>query len=82
VDLGVQQFDMLYKESNPCPLGEIMTLINKYPWLVEENENDDLYKEVSKDDLHEVLSMFCKDYSPGLDSWMIEFFEALFDLLG
>ena len=39
-------------------------------------------EEVSEEELKCVLSSFQKDRSPGPDSWTIEFFLELYDLLG
>ena len=38
-------------------------------------------KEVSEEELKEVLGSFQKDKSPGTDGWTIEFFLDLFEIL-
>jgi hypothetical protein len=76
VDLSVSHFGKIFKEVDPCPLGEIMNLISKYPRLVEEHENEDLYREVTKDEILIVMSSFQKDCSPSLDRWMVKFYIA------
>ena len=45
-------------------------------------DNENLYKEVSKEDLLKVLHYFQKYRSLGPEGWTIEFFMDFFNLLG
>ena len=53
-----------------------------FPRFVAEEDNGDLMKEVSEDELKEVLGSFQKDKSPGPDGWSMDFFLDLFEILG
>ena len=53
-----------------------------FPRFVDEEENGVLVKELSEEELKEVMGSFQKDKSPGPDGWTIDFFLGLFDLLG
>jgi hypothetical protein len=50
--------------------------------LVGEEENERMYRAVTREELIYVLNSFKKDRSPGLDGWTVEFYIEFFDLLG
>jgi hypothetical protein len=50
--------------------------------IVDEVGNQDLFAEVTKNKLKETIHSFQKDKIPSTDEWTIEFYLALFDLLG
>jgi hypothetical protein len=50
--------------------------------MVTEENNVDLFKTISKEELLGVLSLFKKDKSPGRDGWNVDFFLNFFELLG
>ena len=53
-----------------------------FPSFVDDEGNRELMKEISEEELKEVLRSFQKDKSPGPDRWTIEFFLDLFEFLG
>ena len=53
-----------------------------FPRFVDEVGNRDLMKEVSEEELKMVMGSFQKDKSLGPNGWTIDFFLALFDILG
>ena len=53
-----------------------------FPRFVDEEENRDLVKALTEEELKEVLGSFQKDKSLGPDGWTIDFFLGLFDILG
>ena len=79
---GVNHFQRLFKAPPQASIEEIIRLAQMFPRFVEEEDNRELMKEVSEDELKEVLGSFQKDKSPGPDGWTIDFFLDLFDILG
>jgi hypothetical protein len=65
--MSVSHFDIIYKQPEVCLLGEIMILINEYPHLVEEYENEEIFQEVSLDEFISFMNTFQKDMSLGPD---------------
>jgi hypothetical protein len=49
---------------------------------VREEELSLLEKDVTKDEIFEILRGFAKDKSPGPDGWTVEFFLSFFELVG
>lgn len=61
---------------------EIMHTAEHFPRFMEQEDIEDLKKEVSKEELGATIKWFKKDKSPGLDGWLIEFYIAFFEILG
>ena len=79
---GVNHFQRLFKAPPHATIEEVIRLAQMFPRFVDEKDNGELMKEVSEDELKEVLGSFQKDKSPGTDGWSIDFFLDLFDILG
>jgi hypothetical protein len=60
----------------------MLKLISFLPKLVDEAENRELFREVTKEELRVVISSFSKDKSPGPNGWTTEFFGDFFDVVG
>ena len=59
-----------------------MSFIKPFPRFADEEDNEALMKEVSEDELEEVLQSFQKDQIPGPNGWSMDFFVGLFDFIG
>ena len=59
-----------------------MRIAQVFPRFVGEEDNLSLMEEVTEEELKMALQSFQKDKSPGPDSWTIEFFIKLYELLG
>jgi hypothetical protein len=81
-ELGKNHFKTLYKADQRENIAKIVKLALYYPSFVNEQNNRDLYSEVSASELKETIGSFQKDKIPGPDGWTIEFYLAFFDLLG
>ena len=79
---GVRHFQYLFKAPQQASIAEVIRTALLFPRFVDEGGNRDLMKEVSEEELKEVLGSFQKDKSPGPDGWTIEFFLDLFEILG
>jgi len=77
---GLEHFVDVYKEESTTTIVEVVKMATFFPSFVNEEENESLLEEVSKDELHEVLHSFQKNKSPCLDSWHVEFFMGFYDL--
>ena len=67
--LGVDHFLNLFNESKHVNMGKILKLISFFPRLIDEEENHDLYKEVTKSELLAIMSSFKMDKSPRPGDW-------------
>jgi hypothetical protein len=52
-----------------------LRIISFFPIFFDEEENQTMYSDISKEMLQEVISSFQKDKIPRLDGWMTKFFE-------
>ena len=78
----VNHFQNLFKAPLQASIVEVIRMAQMFPCFVDDAGNRDLMKEVSEEELKEVMGNFQKDKSPGLDGWTIDFFLDLFDILG
>ena len=79
---GVNHFQHLFKALPQESIEEVIRMAQLFPHFVDEGGNLDLMKEVSEEELKQVMGSFQKDKSPGPDGWTIEFFLDLFEILG
>ena len=79
---GVNHFQQLFKAPPQASIEEVTRLSHMFPRFVDEEDNRDLLKELTEEELKDVLGSFQKDKSPGPDGWTIDFFLGLFDFLG
>jgi len=79
---GVSHFETLFKEPEQVNMGHILNIIGLFPILIKEEENQSLFREVTKPELQAIISYFKRDKCLGPDGWNAEFFEEFFDLLG
>jgi hypothetical protein len=63
-------------------MGNIMKVLSFFPRMVNDDENAQLFKEISSEELVVVMSSFQKEKSLGSDGWPIEFFIDLYDVVG
>jgi hypothetical protein len=76
--MGVQHFTSIFKEPKSSNINEIVKVASYFPRLISDEDNQTLFKEVSKDKFLIVLSSFQKDKSPSLDGWTIELYLFFF----
>ena len=65
--LGVKHFGNICKEPTWVNIAYIIKLASYFPQMVREEDNNDIYEVVSKDELLSILSTFKKETSHGLD---------------
>eukprot|EP00253_Pinus_taeda_P020940 PITA_20940 len=59
-----------------------MRVAELFPRYIEQEDYEELQKEVTMVELEATLKWFKKDKSPGPNGWTIEFYLAFFDILG
>ena len=81
-DLGKSHFENLFKVDQQETIAEIIQVSQFFPESIIEEDNSDLMKEVTEEELKATLHSFQKDKSPRLDGWTVEFFLVAFDIIG
>jgi hypothetical protein len=80
--MGKNHFQKLFKGDRTTNLVDIIKLALYFPSFVDEENNQNLFAEVTESELKDTMQSFQKDKSPGPDGWNIEFYLGFFDLLG
>ena len=80
--MGKQHFQSLFKAVEEVLPDEVIRMTQIFPGFLTPGDNINLLEVVSKDKLKEVLRSFQKGKIPGLDRWTIEFFIALYEIIG
>lgn len=80
--LATEHFSGIYKAPGNVNILEIMRVAELFPRYVDQENSEELLKEVTMDELEATLKWFKKDKSPGPDGWTIEFYISFFDILG
>eukprot|EP00253_Pinus_taeda_P030204 PITA_30204 len=75
-------FRGIYKARADVNILEIMRIIELFPSFVNQEDSEELMKEVTMAELEATLKWFKRDKSPGPDGWTIEFYISFFDTLG
>eukprot|EP00253_Pinus_taeda_P032224 PITA_32224 len=81
-NLATGHFRGIYKDPADVNILEIMRIIELFPSFEDQEDSEELMKEVSMAELEATLKWFKKDKSPGPDGWTIEFYLTFFDTLG
>jgi hypothetical protein len=61
VDLGVKHLSEIFKELGRDNIGEIWKVVSYFSRMVEEEDNAEMFREVSKEEELSVLHSFQKD---------------------
>eukprot|EP00253_Pinus_taeda_P025252 PITA_25252 len=80
--LANAHFRGIYKAPGDINILEIMRIAELFPIFVDQDDSEELQKEVTLVELEATLKWFKKDKSPAPDGWTIEFYIAFFDMLG
>jgi hypothetical protein len=70
------------QEPEHLDIGNIVKVISHYPQMVNEEDNVQMMKEISFEELMFVMNSFQKEKILGPDKWPIEFFNDFFDVIG
>jgi hypothetical protein len=79
--LGKNYFQSLFKAASQSTITEIFKVVGFFPRFVYDEVNKTLMEEFLEKEL-EVLCIFQKDKSLGLEGWLIQFFLGLFEWIG
>lgn len=81
-DMGVHHFSNIYKAPRGVTLPNIISLAEALPSFVDPEETEALLAPVMMGELETSMKCFQKDNSPGLDGWLVEFYNTFFELIG
>lgn len=80
--MGMRHFQSLFSNPGGISLAEIIRTAQAFPRFVEEEDVEDLFREVTKEEVESIIKSMAKDKSPGPDGWTIELFSHFFDSIG
>ena len=81
-EAGIQHFEYLFKEEADLHLPEIVQSVGYFPTTVSVDDNYDLMKPITLQDIQHIFSISKNDKSPGPDGIPVEVYRCLFDVLG
>eukprot|EP00253_Pinus_taeda_P025127 PITA_25127 len=81
-NLGKSHFQSLFTDPGGISIAEIIQTAQAFPHFVEEEEAEILFREVTKEEVENVIKSMPKDKSPGPDGWTIELFNHFFEQIG
>eukprot|EP00253_Pinus_taeda_P010579 PITA_10579 len=77
-DMGKNHFQSLFSDPGGVSLAEIIRTAQSFPLFEEGEEAEDLFQEVTKEEVESIIKSMAKDKSPGPDGWTVELFHSLF----
>eukprot|EP00253_Pinus_taeda_P019311 PITA_19311 len=80
--MGKTHFQNLFTEQGGITLAEVIRTTQCFPRFVEEEEAEDLIREVTKEEVESIVKSMAKDKSPGPNGWTIELFHHFFESIG
>eukprot|EP00253_Pinus_taeda_P007705 PITA_07705 len=80
--LGKNHFQYLFSDPGGISLAEIIRKSQAFSRFVEEGDAEDLFREVTKEEVESIIKSMAKDKSPGPYGWSIELFSHFFDSIG
>eukprot|EP00253_Pinus_taeda_P029650 PITA_29650 len=81
-ELGQRHFQKLFADPGETTIAEVIRTTQCFPKFLEEDEAEDLFGEVSKEEVEATIKSMAKEKSPGPDGWSIEIFLHFFELIG
>jgi hypothetical protein len=81
-DEAVRHFRSFFNDTGQINMEERIESVRLFLTFVNAVDVQNLEKEVSKDEIFEVIKGFSRDKSPGPDGWTTEFYHFFFDLVG
>jgi hypothetical protein len=79
---AVRHFSSFFNDTGQTFMEERLESVRLYPTFVTALEVQDLEKEVTKDEVFEVIKGFARDKILDLDGWTVEFYHCFFELVG
>ena len=79
---AVDYFSNIFKEDLSVCIVDQLKVIENFLTYFDESQAEEVGREVSLEEVEEVLKDFARDKSPGPDGWSVELFWLFFDLVG
>ena len=81
-DMGVRHFKKIFQDDHLTNIEAQLKVIRLFPSFINSDERESFTCQISLEEVESALKSFKKDRSLGLDGWPVEFYLALFDILG
>eukprot|EP00253_Pinus_taeda_P002268 PITA_02268 len=81
-NMGKNHFKSLFSDPGGVSLAEIIRTAQYFPRFVEGEEAEDLFREVTKEEVESIIKSMAKDKSPSPNGWTVELFIHFFELIG
>eukprot|EP00253_Pinus_taeda_P030057 PITA_30057 len=81
-ELGQRHFQKLFADPGVTTIADVINIAQCFSSFLEEDEAEDLYCQVTKEEVESTIKSMAKEKSPGPDGWSIELFLHFFDLIG
>ena len=78
---GVKHFETLFQEESNLHLHEVVKSDGYFPTTISVEDNEELIKPVTLQEIQSILTLGKNDKSPGLDGLPVEVYRVLFDVL-
>ena len=75
----MEHFQGFFKEPAGCPIVEMLEVLDLFPRAITKEMNEDLTKDITEEEIQQVLHSFQNDKSPGPDGFTLEFFLGFYD---
>ena len=79
---GVKHFETLFQEESNLHLPEVVKSVVYFPTTIYVEENEELIKPVTLQEINSILTLSKNDKSPGPDGLPVEVYRALFGVMG
>ena len=75
----MEYFHNMFQEPASCPIMEMIKVIDLFPRAIIEEMNEELTKDITEEEIQQVLYSFEKGKSPGPDGFTLDFFLGFYD---
>ena len=82
VEAGVKHFETLFQEESNLHFPDVVKSVGYFPTSISEEENEELIKFVTLQEIKSILTLSKNDKSPGPDGLPIVVYRALFYVMG
>ena len=82
VGAAISHFESLFKADSNLYLSELLKVSANFPSSITDEENSNLMKPITLEEILSILNLSKNDKSPGPDGIPVEVYRSLFEMLG
>ena len=82
VGAAISHFETLFQADTNLNLSELLKISSNFPSSISDEENFDLMKPITLEEILSILKLCKNDKSPGPDGIPVEVYRSLFEVLG